>query len=617
MNKSIITTIILLSFLTSGFAAPVTQRQARRVAESFFSSQPQTRASEPVNVRLAWHVTDSETQSDLLYVFDNPTSGGYVIVSGEDAGTSVLGFSSSGSFPANDMPEAMRGLLNYYEEVIRASRKRRLPTASSAFSFNPNEIVRLKTANWSQGSPYNAYCPVVNGERCVTGCVATAIGIIMNYHRWPEKGEGDLPSYSYSYGGVAQTIPGHSLGQRYDWTAMNEGGDYDQIARLLYDVGVMVRMMYTPSESGASPYSVKKLSQYFGYAEDIWEYERASCTDSQWEQLIRSEIDAGRPVLYSGGHPQMSGHAMVIDGYCGRYFGVNFGWSGAYVYNEGYSNPNQEGHWFVLTPMEGLETEMLQFNRFQYLYCNIKPNDGGGIDESFVPYAVENMGLPYDFSVGKEFTIHQMFHTERAVQGGYALFDREGNVKERITGSFSIYANGALWGKSFKCTIHQQPKDGDWISPFYEKNGQPTPLQTSRFSVFKFRKGSPREEIRVGFVTQNDSSVDGFLMDEIRYGFYSLIQSLKDYLYFRCYKDFVWELLKSDAGSTTVVWSSETLTYNWIDDAIIQDGRDRFRCMSKYQEDVCYHMIHLEPGDYILRIKNPLIGDSVSLNLKI
>ena len=439
----------------------------------------------------------------------------------------------------------------------------------------------------------------------------------MNYHRWPEKGVGDLPSYSYSYRGVSQTIPGHSLGHRYDWTAMNEGGDYDQVARLLYDVGVMVRMMYTPSASGASPLSVKKLSQYFGYAKDIWEYERASCSDSQWEQLIRSEIDAGRPVLYSAGHPTLDGHAMVIDGYCGRYFGVNFGWSGTDVHNEGYSNPNQESHWFILTPLEGMETEMLQFNRIQYLYCNIKPDDGGGVDESFLPYAVENLGLPYDFSVGKEFTIHQMFHTEREVQGGYALFDRKGNVKERITGSFSIYANGGLWGNTFRCTLHQQPEDGDWISPFFEKNGKPTPLQASRFSVFKFRKGSPREEIRVGFVTQNDASVDDFLTNEVRNGFYSMVQGLKDYLYFRCYKDFVWELLKSEAGSETVVWSSETPTYNAVDEAIVQDGRDRFRCLYKYQDDICYHMIHLEPGDYILRIKNPLSGDSVSLNLKI
>ena len=48
-----------------------------------------------------------------------------------------------------------------------------------------------------------------------------------------------------------------------------EGRDDDQIARLLYDVGVMVEMSYTPGASGAGTSFVKRLSQYFGYDKGI------------------------------------------------------------------------------------------------------------------------------------------------------------------------------------------------------------------------------------------------------------------------------------------------------------------------------------------------------------
>jgi hypothetical protein len=39
--------------------------------------------------------------------------------------------------------------------------------------------------------------------------------------------------------------------------------------------------------------------------------------------------------------------------------------------------------------------------------------------------------------------------------------------------------------------------------------------------------------------------------------------------------------------------------------------------MSLLRDDVCYHLIHLDPGEYILRIKNPLTGESVTINLTV
>lgn len=614
MNKSIITIFLLLACLQSGYAGPVTQDQAQRVAENFFATQPQTRASGSNNVRLAWRLSDEKTKTDLLYAFDNDSAGGYVIVAGEDAASPVLGFSLSGSFPAQDMPEAMQDLLQYYGNALRLAREKNWTATSSIRSFNPDQIVRLKTAWWSQGDPYNRYCPVINGKRCVTGCVATAIGIIMNYHRWPERGHGDLPSYSYKYNGVENTVEGHSLGHSYDWEAMNreEGRDDDQIARLLYDIGVMVEMSYTPSASGAVASFVKRLSKYFDYDEDMRDYSRTEKTDAQWEQLIRNEIDAKRPVLYSASSLE-SGHAMVIDGYSGRYFGINFGWGGGYGAREGYSNPNKDGHWFLLTPVEGHERDMATYYYSQEVIVNIKPDEGGVSDWTDDAYALGNIGLPYDFTVGREFVISQLLYTSQTAQCEYVLFDEAGNLKERISDPFEV--TPYMW-RDISCVISKQPGQGDWIAPVFFVDGNRWIPDHNRFAEFRFQKASPQKEVLVGFFTEKDQDVTDFLMNTVRVG-EPILRDMQDYLYFCCYKDFTWELLKTEEGSQEKKWGSEDRTSNWPAASNVDDGDNRYRFMTLFREDTCYHLIHLDPGEYILRIKNPLTGEKIEMNLTI
>jgi hypothetical protein len=512
------------------------------------------------------------------------------------------------------MPEAMQDLLDYYGNVLRIAREKNWVATSSGVSFDPDHIFRLETAWWSQGDPYNRYCPVIDGKRCVTGCVATAIGIIMNYHRWPEHGSGELPSYSYSYNGVENTVEGHSLGHSYDWEAMNrkEGRDDDQIARLLYDVGVMVKMSYTPSASGAGTSYVKRLSEYFGYDKDIRGYERSFCLDEQWEQLIRDEIDARRPVLYSGFRPE-GGHAMVIDGYNGRYFGINFGWGGGYGARDGYSNPNQDGHWFLLAAIEGHEQDLAYYNGWQDIYCNIKPDEGSLAPDWLSTAAVwENLGLPYEFSIGQEFFIHQRFFTNNEeVQCEYVLFDQAGKVKEQISEPFVVNNSH----ETVPCVINRQPSQGDWIMPVFLVDGNRVIPNHNRFAEFRFQNASPKAEVQVGFVTENSEE---FLIKSIRSGnLEDELLNLKDYLYFRCYKDFIWELQKAESGNSSTVWASDARTVYIGDVYIEDDDLGRYRCMSLFNEDICYHLIHLDPGDYILRIKNPLTGENVTINLTI
>ena len=116
----------LLFFVGWACAGNVTEQQARRVAVAFFQSAPQTRVSES-DLRL---VRDSESTltrsggaAPAYYVFDNAAGGGFVIVSGDDVASPVLGYSFTEEFPEGNLPSNVQGWLDGLREEINAARR--------------------------------------------------------------------------------------------------------------------------------------------------------------------------------------------------------------------------------------------------------------------------------------------------------------------------------------------------------------------------------------------------------------------------------------------------------------------------------------------------------------
>ena len=57
---------------------------------------------------------------------------------------------------------------------------------------------------------------------------------------------------------------------------------------------------------------------------------RATRVMSEWHQMLRKELDAKRPILYTASTKSGGGHMFVIDGYTQEnYYHVNWGWSGS------------------------------------------------------------------------------------------------------------------------------------------------------------------------------------------------------------------------------------------------------------------------------------------------
>lgn len=329
---------LLVLLLALGYsplqAKRITQWQAQQQAYSFWGKQM------PQKAKAKSRTATTASTSDAYYVFNND-AGGFVIIAGDDAVTPVLGYTSTGSFDAENLPDGLKDLLKSYERQIAAlgDSYQANQTATRA-AFTGEKL--LNTAKWNQSNPFNMHTP----NNYVTGCVATAGAIVMKYHGSPAKGTG---SHSYTWNGKTVSA---SFEHTYDWANMPAEYDgtndaaFDGVARLMSDLGVAVEMQYNKDGSGAYIGNlVTALQKYYGYSKLSHLMAIEDVGAEAWNSRLREEIDANRPVLYAASDPARGGHAFVIDGYKDESFSVNWGWGGYCdgFYQIGALNPEHVG----------------------------------------------------------------------------------------------------------------------------------------------------------------------------------------------------------------------------------------------------------------------------------
>lgn len=104
------------------------------------------------------------------------------------------------------------------------------------------------------------------------------------------------------------------------------------VATLMRYCGQAMEAMYgTYLGSGTNTFAgadVTALVDKMGHPAAVQVPSRETFTIDEWEDLIYSELAAGRPVLY-GGYSDRGGHAFICDGYDGNgMFHINWGWGG-------------------------------------------------------------------------------------------------------------------------------------------------------------------------------------------------------------------------------------------------------------------------------------------------
>lgn len=180
----------------------------------------------------------------------------------------------------------------------------------------------LLTTSWHQGAPYNNKCPWGDGGRTVVGCVATATAQIMAYYKWPPEGTGSRTLYWMGDNSCGGSTPSKYLvvdyTDPYDWdnirntcSIFSPPEQQEAVSNFCYEVGVAVGMMYGRCGSGAYMFNVPTaFSHYFRYKDSVQTVERIDYSYLAWSEMIRTEVEAGRPVQYV-----ISKHSIVADGW--------------------------------------------------------------------------------------------------------------------------------------------------------------------------------------------------------------------------------------------------------------------------------------------------------------
>ena len=417
MKNLKITSILIFCLVLSriGIAGQIPEDQASRVALNFFFERVLSHKPVGYQELKIEKVIEIRHENQLLYYVMNFKDGGFIAVSATDAVYPVLCYSFEGRYEPEGQPDNFQAWMKQYQGEILKVIEDQLPPAdgvpelwnyylntanSSLKPFNGREVPPLLTSNWDQGKYYNEMCPADGagpGGHCLVGCVATAMGQLMNYFRWPESGVGSYTYYCPPYDSLSADF-GNST-YRWDLMEPSLGHSNLELAEILYHLGVSVDMVYGPDGSGMYNHKAAfSLRTYFKYSPET-QYVFRDSTTMDWDSLLISHLDQRIPMYYAGWSvPNINGHAFICDGYQGTdFYHFNWGWSGSY-----------NGYFYT----DNLTPGGSNFNLAQELIINAVP------DTNLYTYPVNCQG---------NVTYHEMFGTLEDGSGPLYPYANSGN----------------------------------------------------------------------------------------------------------------------------------------------------------------------------------------------
>ncbi|MCK4653915.1 MAG: C10 family peptidase, partial [Candidatus Cloacimonetes bacterium] len=373
------------------YSAAVTITTAEQVAMNWYSERNDKVSND---FRIVESFIEKENTENIYFIF-NFDKTGFVMVSADDATIPILGYVFEHNYTLENHPPQFDAMLASFKEQIVYAKENNLSASKEAkdewerlnvrtenFEINRdfNRLGPLLSSLWNQNYSWNTYCPPDTGGPggyVYAGCVAVAMAQIMNYWGHPTTGTG---SHSYScppYG----TLSADFGATTYNFPMNNTTPDND-IRELLYHCGVSVEMQYGPGGSGAYTSDVvSALETYFDYDTSAYYDQKANYTNTVWENMIRDNLDDGRPLQYRGSGT--GGHSFNLDGYHvsdDSYFHFNWGWSGSY-----------NGYYYL----SSLNPGTANFTSGQAAIFDIFPVSGGVVDTlSYYPDITYYFGVP-------------------------------------------------------------------------------------------------------------------------------------------------------------------------------------------------------------------------------
>ena len=321
MKRTILLMLTVFANILLANADPITKDQALSIASKYINkpilsgNSPKTRSSQT-------------NEQPAYYIFTNPNSKKFVIISGESKLNELVGYGDKMTENPNDQPPYFKLFLKEYERVVKEVR-------SNAAVTTPQRPIKRKvepllTCKWSQYAPFNKYTPPSNGQHTPTGCVATATAQVMFYNKWPKNRPQDY---------IASTGDDAKKSATYWWDEMKNTTNEmrteqsrQAVGVLMYDIGKAVHMRYYIKGSDSNlQRACNALRDKFDYT--VRYLDKNVLPANNFLNEVMQEISDGYPVLVVGGP-----HAFVYDGYDEQGFiHTNWGWGGE---NDGYFDIN-------------------------------------------------------------------------------------------------------------------------------------------------------------------------------------------------------------------------------------------------------------------------------------
>ena len=210
-------------------AGTVTKQEAHQRAAQFLAARYDANTAKELRMSM------KESQ-EAYYIFNVGSDEGFVIVSADDRTPSVLGYSDSGTFDPDNLPDNFRAWLDGYAEEMKCLSSDLSPFAVQGDLQSPNlssprkapvirhSISPLLTTTWNQNAPYNRLLldTLEYSDKCFTGCVATAMAQLLNYHAQrtgkPEGTTANIPAYIT--GNLQYRVKAVEQGTSIDWANM-------------------------------------------------------------------------------------------------------------------------------------------------------------------------------------------------------------------------------------------------------------------------------------------------------------------------------------------------------------------------------------------------------------
>lgn len=380
--------IMLLILPVTSIAGNIDVFTARNVANNFLKHRVNG-APGSLNAPSMADITLSHAEPSSIipgandYYAFNISGGGWVIVAGDDRATQVLGYGDKGRFDINHMSEPLQDLLDTYKKDIEYLQRHNgddLKITPRRLNATTGGVEPMTRTTWGPEMPYYLQCPMLRGRYSKVGCVGVAMFQMVYFWKYPISC-GAIPEYfSSRLNATVPELPPTTFEYdkmllsycHWNWetTALVQDVYTDEqaqaVAKLARYCGQAAKINYSPDVSSTSEENKVNGMKLLGFNPDATSISSiiTGYSTERWESLLRTELDAGRPVMYAFDKPGVVGHAFIIDGYDNEgYFHMNMGWYGT---NDGWYMTTA----ITLTNRYGKDLDYSSYNR---MILNLEP----------------------------------------------------------------------------------------------------------------------------------------------------------------------------------------------------------------------------------------------------